>query len=84
MCIPNDARFLEKIGSELLRNLVKEIHGAWGSLLQEPRFVDNPVGYRLCDMESNVNHATLHLHSACEIISILLEGEFIKEKGGEP
>ena len=83
MCEPIDPLLIELKGSVLLNKLVMELHHAWGELTAEPRFADNPPGYRLCDVVENADHSSEHLHSALHIISILNEGGFIKEEGGE-
>ena len=81
MCEPIDPLLIEKRGSVLLNKLVLELHQAWGEIITEPRFAENPVGSKLCDIVHNADHASEHMHTAMHIISIMQAGGFINEFG---
>jgi len=81
MCEPIDPLLIEKRGSVLLNKLVLELHHAWGEIITEPRFVENPVGSKLCDIVHNADHASEHMHTAMHIINMLHENGFINEFG---
>ena len=73
---------LETTGPVLLRRLVFEIYEAIELLNKRPKFVDNPLGFRLRDIEVNVDSANDHLYDALKLLSTLNDGKFINEKGG--
>ena len=82
MGLPIDILSIEKKGSVLLNRLVAELHHVFGLINMTPNFVDNPTGKKLRDLDVNIDRADNHLCNAIEIISIIHEGGFIKEKGG--
>jgi len=82
MKVPRDVAKIERKGMVLFKALISDLYDAIDLLNRTPKFVDNPVGLRLRDIEENVDTANDFLYNILEIASAIHQGEFIKEEGG--